>query len=231
MKKRILYSEVAFVMGLVLLAWGTAMTAWGDLGISMVVAPAFILHLKMSEIYPWFSFGVAEYILQGFVLILMMCILRKVKLSYFLSFLTAICYGLLLDLGSTMLAFLPQAGFWLRLTVYIVGDLWICAGIALLFHTYLPPEAYEMFVIELAPRLNMKLHILKTVYDCISLIVSIVMALALLGEFRGIGIGTVVCAFLNGSLIQFFSVLFDRIWVFQDKLPYRHQLTESEESL
>ena len=143
-KKRVFYTELSYLVGIAVIALSTALTAWGDFGISMVVAPAFVLHLKMSQVWPWFTFGVAEYVLQAFVLLLMMCLLRRIKISYFLSFLTAIFYGLVLDGGSKLLALLPAPGLWQRLTAYICGDLGICAGVALIFHTYLPPEVYEM---------------------------------------------------------------------------------------
>ena len=229
MKKPVFYTEFAYLLGIALVALGTAMTAWGDLGISMVVAPAFILHLRMSQVFPWFTFGVAEYCLQGLVLILMMCLLRKVKATYFLSFVTAILYGLILDGSTLLLSLLPQKLLWQRLAVYIGGDLLICAGVSMVFRTYLPPEAYEMFVMELSKKWHIKLHTLKTLYDCVSLVIAVALSFLLLGTLQGVGIATVVCAFLNGSLISLFSRLWDRIWNFADKFPWRKKFEESEE--
>ncbi len=229
MKKPVFYTELCYVLGIITVALGTALTAWGDFGISMVVAPAYVLHLKMSQLIPWFSFGVAEYVLQGFVLLLMVCLLRRIKFAYFLSFLTAVFYGLVLDGGSALLALLPAPGMGARLIAYIGGDLAICAGVALVFHTYIPPEAYEMFVMELSRKLHIRLHTCKTLYDCVSLAVAVAMSFLLLGSLQGIGVGTVVCAFLNGSLIGLFSKLFERIWKFEDKFDLRGKLEESEE--
>ena len=58
MKKTVFYTELAFFIGLALLAFGTSLTAYGDVGISMEVAPAYVLHLYVSQFLPWFSFGV-----------------------------------------------------------------------------------------------------------------------------------------------------------------------------
>lgn len=231
MKKPVFYTEFSHFIGIAIAATGTAMTAWGDFGISMVVGPAFVLHLKMSQIFPWFTFGVAQYILQASVLILMMCLLRRVKLTYFLSFLTAVLSGLILDGVTGLLSLLPEKHLWQRILVYVCGDVAVCAGIAMVFHTYFPPEAYEMFVMELSKKLKIKLHTLKTIYDCTSMAVAIAMSLLLLGGLQGVGIGSVVCALLNGSLINLFSRLYDKIWVFEDRFPLRKKLTESEEIL
>ena len=54
---------------LILIALGVALMERADFGISMVVAPSYLLHLKMSETLPWFSFGVAEYLMQTVVLL------------------------------------------------------------------------------------------------------------------------------------------------------------------
>ena len=231
MKKRVFYTELSYFIGVAIVATGTALTAWGDLGISMVVAPAFVLHLKMSQIFPWFTFGVAQYILQAALLFLMVCLLRKMKFTYFLSFLTAVLNGLILDGASALLALLPEKLLWQRIVAYVLGDGMVCAGIALVFHTYFSPEAYEMFVMEVSKKLKFRLHTFKTVFDCLCLVVATVLSLLLLGGLQGVGVGTAVCAFLNGTMINLFSKLFERIWIFQDKLPYRQKFKESEETV
>lgn len=223
MKKPVFYTEAAFFLGLWLLAWGTALTAWADFGISMVVAPAYILHLALSGTWSWFSFGVGEYVLQAVILLLMMALLRRVKVSYFLSFLTAILYGLLLDGGMAVFGWLlpEDALFWQRVAVYVGGDVAICAGVALMFKTYLPPEAYEMFVKEIATRAGIRLHVFKTAYDCASLLIAVILSLALLGELQGVGIATVICAFVNGTLIKWCDQFLERLWEFKDRFALR----------
>ena len=69
MKKKIFYTEYAYVIGIVLLALSTALTVLADFGVSMVIAPAYLLHLKVSEYLPFFSFGMAEYTLQAVLLL------------------------------------------------------------------------------------------------------------------------------------------------------------------
>ena len=68
--KRVFYTELAYILGIVVLALGTAFMERADLGMSMVVAPAYLLHLKISEIFPAYTFGMSEYVLQAVVLLL-----------------------------------------------------------------------------------------------------------------------------------------------------------------
>ena len=108
MKKTVFYTELAFFIGLALLAFGTSLTAYGNVGISMVVAPAYVLHLYVSQFLPWFSFGVAEYVLQAIVLLVLIIIMRKAKWTYLLSFGVTLLYGVFLDAFMKLTALLPQ---------------------------------------------------------------------------------------------------------------------------
>ena len=231
MKKPILYTEIAYLMGLLLLALGTALTEAGDFGISMVVAPAYLLHLKLSETLPFFSFGLAEYVLQTTVFLLMTLCVRKIRPVYFFSFVTTILYGLLLDLFILLLNPLCVDTMAMRLTVYIAGVLLGSAGIALLFRTYLPPATYELFVKVLSRKWHISLPVFKTAYDVCSMVIAIILSFAFFGRIRGIGIASVACAFINGTLIKMFTGLFERIWTFRDRFPLRIKFEESEETL
>jgi len=79
MKKKTFYTELAYVVGIITLAIGTALMEKASFGMSMVVAPAYIIHLKVSEVLPFFSFGMAEYTLQAVLLMLMMLSMQFIK--------------------------------------------------------------------------------------------------------------------------------------------------------
>ena len=95
--KRIFYTEIAYIVGIVALAFGTALMERADFGMSMVVAPAYLIYLKISDYLNWFSFGMAEYCFQAFLIIVLVIILRGFKRKYLFSFITAFIYGNVLD--------------------------------------------------------------------------------------------------------------------------------------
>lgn len=229
MRKPVFYTEAAYAVGLALLAFGTALTEYGGFGISVVVAPAYILYLKLSELLPFFSFGMAEYTLQAIVLVILMLSLRKVRGVFFLSFITAVLYGTVLDISMLFTDLLPSGLLPLRVVVYILGVLVCAVGISLLFHTYLPPEAYELFMKEIARKTHTAIPKVKTIYDCCSMALAIGMSLLFFGTIRGIGPGSVVCAFLNGVLIYAFTKLFEKRFEFRDRFSLRPWFEESEE--
>lgn len=231
MKRTTLYTELAFVAGLILLAVGTALMKYGGFGISMVAAPAYVIYLKVSQAVPAFGFGAAGYLTEAVILLCMMLIIRRAKLTYLFSFVTAVCYGLALDAISLLTDLLPQHTPWLQVPGYIFGVLLCSLAISLLFRAYFPPAAHEMFVKEVAAHKRIKLPVLKTIYDCSLLLIAILLSLLLFGDIRSIGIGTILCAFLNGALIRLFTALTDKLFTFRDAFPLRSRFEESEDAL
>lgn len=221
-RKRIFFSEAAYVLGLVTLALGTAFMERADFGMSMVVAPAYVLYRKLSELLPFVTFGMAEYGFQA-VLLLGLCLaLRRWKLKYLFSFVTAVLYGFTLDGCMALASLLPAASFGVRAVYYLLG-LVVCAlGVSLLFHTDLPPEAYELTVKEVSARFGWNIHRVKTVYDCVSCLLAVVLSFAFFGfgRFEGVKWGTVLCALVNGWLIGRMTRLLERRFTFE---PFFHR--------
>lgn len=219
--KRIFSSEMAYILGIVILALGTALMEKANFGMSMVVAPAYLIHLKVSEFLPFFSFGMSEYVFQAFLLIILSCIAGRVKKRYLLSFVTAFVYGLVLDVLMGLVARLPFDGILWQAVLYTAGLLICAIGVALLFHTYFPPEAYELFVKELSEKFHMTIGKTKTIYDCCSCVLGVILSLCFFGGFIGVRWGTILCALVNGWLIGRISHILESNFVFQDTLPFR----------
>lgn len=222
-KKPTFSNELAYILGMFLVAFSVACMEKANFGVSMVVAPAYLLYLKISPTYSFFTFGMAEYTLQAVLLVIMILILRKFKLSYFFSFVTAVLYGFTLDFCMFLFNSLDASAIWLRIVLYLVGMLIGAVGISLFFHSYISPEVYELFVKEVSKKIGMDINKFKTIYDCTSCAVSIILSFSFFGlwHFEGIKIGTVICALFNGSLIGLVSKFLDNKFEFKDCLSWR----------
>lgn len=220
MKKKVFYTEMSYMLGIIILAFGAAFAEKADFGMSMVVAPAYILHLKMSGIFPWFTFGVAEYVFQGILVILTVLVMRRFRKSYLFSFVTAVIYGTVLDAAIGIVAPLPDSKFALRIIWYIFGTVFCSFAVSLFFHTYIPPEAYELIVKELSAKFGFDINKTKTIYDCCSTLLGIAMSFAFFGfgVFEGVKLGTVICALVNGFLISRFTKLLESRFEFKNRL-------------
>ena len=227
--RKCLYSEAAYFIGVFLLALGTAFAEKGNLGMSMVVAPAYLIHLKVSEFLPFFSFGMAEYCFQALLLVILSMMFRKVKFSYIFSFITALFYGFTLDGIMKIVSLIPEPGMGLRIVFFAAGLLLCAGGVSFLFHTYISPEAYELFVKEIAAARGYNINKCKMVYDCVSCVLGIILSFLFFGfgKFRGVNIGTIIAALLNGFLISRFSRALEYIWEFRDGLRFRRFFEKS----
>ncbi|MBP5161851.1 MAG: hypothetical protein ILP16_02605 [Spirochaetales bacterium] len=221
--KKTFYTELAYVLGLIFVALGVAFMEKPDFGVSMVVAPAYILHLKISETYSFFTFGMAEYTLQAVLLVLMALVVRKFKLSYLFSFVTAVIYGFLLDFCMFLVSYVPMENMALRITYYTLGMVLCAIGISLFFHTYIAPEVYELFVKEVSSKFGVEIHKFKTGYDICSCLIGVILSFIFFGfgVFRGVKWGTIICALINGTLIGLCSKFLEQRFVFKDGLGLR----------
>ncbi len=221
--RRTFYTEAAYAIGLAALALGTALMERADFGMSMVVAPAYLVYLKVSEHVPWFTFGMAEYCLQALLIIVLALLLRGFRRRYLFSFITAFIYGNLLDVMMKAVSLIPGSGIVERCVCYCIGLVVCAAGVSLLFNTYIPPEAYELFVKEISSAFGFDISRTKTVYDCCSCMVAVAMSFLFIGfgRFEGVKLGTVLCALVNGNLIGLCSRWFCRRFDFVDALGAR----------
>lgn len=216
-------NELAYVVGIIAVAFGVAFMEKANFGVSMVVAPAYLLYLKLSPSYPFFTFGMAEYTLQAVLLVAMMIMLRKFKLSYLFSFVTAVVYGFTLDFCMWAVKNLDSQPVWARLLMFVGGMVLCSIGISFFFHSYVSPEVYELFVKEVSSHIGMDINRFKTIYDCSSCAISIAMSFAFFGlwHFEGVKLGTVFCALVNGSMIGAVSRFLEKRFEFKDCFKLR----------
>lgn len=213
MKKIRVSNEGIYVAAAVVLSFATAMMAAADLGMSMVIAPAYIVSMKAAAL----TFGQAEYIVQGMLFILFCVIMGKVKPMYFFSFVSGLVYGAVLDFWRMVIPhfnperFAPGAfPLSLRILYFIVGFMLNSLGVALYFKTYFYPQVYEFFVKGVSGRFGIKISSFKIGFDLTCLVIAAVFSWLMLGRIAGIGPGTVVLAFGNGVLIGMYGKWMER---------------------
>ena len=226
-EKKIFYTELAYVVGIIALAFGTSLMEKAEFGMSMVVAPAYLVYLKVSDTLSWFTFGMAEYCLQALLIVILSLALRRFKIKFLFSFCTAVVYGFVLDFFMWLVKGIPSEGWIMRCVLFVLGLLLCSAGVAFLFHTYIAPEAYELVVKEISDTYNKKISRVKTVYDCTSCLIAVVLSFVFFGlwHFEGVKLGTVFCALVNGWIIGRISVFLENRLEFKDGLKNRGKHT------
>lgn len=213
MKKITLYSEVLWILSLVIISFSVAMTAAADFGLSMVVAPAYIISLKLGVL----TFGQCEYLAQGFMFLLMCLLLRRIKPIYFCSFFTCIVYGLLLDgwrllipMFNPSLTAPGSMSMELRIIFFVAGLVLCALSIAMCFNSYIYPQVYDFFVKAVSAHFSLSRERFKIGFDMCFLALACVLSLLFFRRFQGVGVGTLITTVFNGVLIGFFGRLIEK---------------------
>ena len=205
------FGEAAYVLSLILCSLGVSLSAKSGMGVSTVVSPAYVLSAFLIKIDPFFTFGNVEYMVQGVVLVLLAIFMKRVTLSYPLSFLTAFFYGMLLNLWQMILGTEVAADWSWKIFYMVLGAVVTSFAIALCLRSYLPQQAYDFAVKEISVVKKFNVNKVKWIYDISSLVVAIILMLALFQrfDFSLIGIGTLILAAVNAPLIALFGKLLD----------------------
>lgn len=208
-KKKRIASEFIYISAILLLSFTTNLMALANLGMSMIVSPAYILSQKIDRL----SYGQAEYIVAGILFVIFCLVMRKFKMSYLSSFITGLLYATMADLWKMIIPLFHSLNimpFSIRIIYFVIGLLLSAMAIAMFYNTYLYPQIYDFFVKEVSNKYHISLQKFKTGFDCTFLLISIILSLCLFHQFIGVGIGTVIMAFCNGTLIGFFQSLMDK---------------------
>lgn len=213
MKKRKVSSEAVYIAGTIITALGTALLAKADLGMSMLVAPSYIISLKVTSL----TFGEIGNIIQGIIFLILCLVLKKIKLMYLFSFISGVLFGTILDVWRIIISILStqergsfENPMCMRILLLVSGFLLNSMGVTLYFKTYLYPQVYEFFVKRISEKFCVRLYRVKMRMDIIGLLVSIIMSFLLFRELRGIGVGTVLIAFLNSIFIRWYDKIIDK---------------------
>lgn len=208
-------NEAAWLLGIIICSLGVCLSTKADFGLSMIASVPYIIHLKMVQIFPWYTQGTSEYIWQAILLILMCIVIRRFKARYLLSFAAAFLNGKFIDLWLFILGGnQPFESMYLRIAAFIFGTVFTAMAVAFYFRTSLPLQVYELLVKEISDRFSFNINRTKQAADIVFLILSIMLAYFLNGNFRGIGIGTVIITCTNATLISFFGSIEDYLFKF-----------------
>jgi len=217
--KKIFSTELSYLLALPLMALGIALMTIADMGMSMISAPAYLISLKTDRI----TFGQAEYLMQAFFLTMMCIAVRKFRISWLLSFVTAFLYGSMLDGFLALMSGIPTDSIFLRVVWFSLGMCTVSLSVSLFFHTYLPSAVYELFVKIISGTFRLNISKFKIGFDLSLLLLAVVFSFCFFGfgVFRGLGIATVASAVFNGFIIAACSRFLDRHFDFRDAFPWR----------
>ena len=214
-------AEIGWFLANIICSLGVCLSAKSGFGVSMVVAPAFVLHKYLSQFSDFFTFGNTEYLVQGLFIISLMIIFGKFKIKYPLAFVTSVIYGLTLDGWRLIFGQNIPDQLYIRIIYMVLGAIVTALAIAIYLRTCLPQQGYDLFVYELATEKKKKMNVVKWIYDASSLVFAIILMLILFQRFdlEMVGVGTLILTLVNTPLIAAWGKLLDRFIDFSPLFP------------
>ena len=226
LKKIKIYSELVYIIAQFGLTLAVAIMAAADFGVSMIVAPAYIV----SQKFTFFTFGQWDYIIQGVLFVILCIAMKKFKFTYFVSFITCVIYGTILDMWRAVIPVLNpdvtapgSMDLWVRIVMFVVGELLTAFTVMLFFKTYIYPQVCDLFVKGIVAKYGFDQTKCKRIFDLCCFMLSLILTLVLFRGFVGIKWGTVIITLVNGVLIGACSKLYDK---FFETVPLFPRLAE-----
>ncbi|MCL2168753.1 MAG: DUF6198 family protein [Defluviitaleaceae bacterium] len=209
MTKRI----IAYVIGLVILGFGSAFAVAGDIGVSPMGAIPFVTYQATPGI-EWLTTGTVSTLMFLVFIALQIIILRKdYRIIDTIQILFAFLFGFIFDFAIWVLThladwllygltqpwhYMVQFGF-LIASIVIIG-----IGLVLLISAKIVPLPPEALCLAINKRWEKtKFHVVKMSLDSSLVLIAIAISLIFIGNLSGIREGTIIAALAIGRIIPF----------------------------
>lgn len=219
-QKKKLPGELALLLGLLHNSFASCMLILSTFGMSVTSGVPYIISLR----FPVPSFGAWNAIIQCLWMLVPIVVLRKIKLSYFLSFLLAFLFGALLDFWNYAFEPLPVT-FGFRVLWFVLGFINMSIGIAYMMRCKLPVLPFDTVTREFVVERGVGIRKARTLYDITNLCLCLILGFALHGKIVAIGIGSILCAAFFGTGAGAVASFIDRFFVIEPRIPLLAKIT------
>lgn len=186
-----------YCLGLLLLAFGVAVSVNSDLGVSPVNSLPYvisqIIHVQLGTC--------VTAVFCSYIVLQVLILRRDFQIINLLQILFSTLFGYFVDFAKLVIGDFALPGYVGRLGMLAVSILLIALGILLYLEAELVPMPMEGLTAAIAKKLNKPFPTMKTVVDCVVVGAGIVLCFVFLGKLDGIREGTVITAIVTGKII------------------------------
>ncbi len=193
---------LTYVLGIFLLSLGTAASVRSGLGSGPAVSVCFTVTLITGA-----NFGLTTFLWQCFLLLLQFLILRKdFRLSMVFQLIAGFLFGYFNNIGLLIIDLFPTPEHLLHKLFYIVIAFTVGGlGVWLYTSAGLVNMPTEGIVKAIADKSGREFHVIKVCFDVACVAGSGIACLLRLHSLGSVGIGTVIIAFMFGTMVGFYK--------------------------
>lgn len=200
-----------YCLGLLVLAFGIALSVNCNLGVSPVSSLPYVISQILG-----ISLGTCTTLVYGtYVLIQMVLNGRKFQPALLLQLVFSTVFGYFVDGAKAILGDFMLPTYLGQLAMLAVSIVLIGFSLVLYIDVKIAPMPAEGLVACIAEKLVKPFSTVKTLFDCTSVLVGAILCFVFLGRLTGIREGTVITAMLvgkmTGILRKYLSPLIDKV--------------------
>lgn len=185
-----------YCLGLMVLAFGIALSVNCNLGVSPVSSLPYVISQILNV-----SLGTCTTIVYGiYVLIQMLINGKKFQPALLLQLVFSTMFGYFVDGAKAVLGDFVLPTYFGQLAMLAMSIVLIGFSLVLYIDVELAPMPAEGLVSCIASKLGKPFSTIKTLFDCTSVIVGTVLCFLFLGKLVGIREGTILTAMLVGKM-------------------------------
>lgn len=186
-----------YCLGLLLLAFGVAVSVNSNLGVSPVNSLPYVISKILNV-----QLGTCVTVVFCSYIVLQILILRReFQPVNLLQILFSTLFGYFVDFAKLVLGDFAIPTYAGKLVMLAVSIVLIALGILLYMNAQLVPMPMEGLTASIAKKLGKPFPTMKTIVDCIVVGTGIVLCFVFLGGLDGIREGTVITAVVTGKII------------------------------
>ena len=190
-KKRIFY----YIIGLNLLACGIIFNTRSGLGVAAFASVYYAL-MRITHL----TLGMASIAVYAVLILVQLMITKKMTLAIALQIPFSFLFGFITDFYNAVIPFQAHSVF-ASVMLLTLGLLFSSFGVYLYAGSQIVNTPVEGTITTISTHFHLRFSLVKNFFDLTMFLVTIIMCLILRVPFYGIGIGTVICALLQGRII------------------------------
>ena len=193
---------IIFILGLILIAFGVALTAKASLGNSPISAIPYSLSLYLTAL----SFGTWTILFNLLLVVLEVILLfRKISLvNIAIQIVLTFTFGLFIDASMFILQFFNPDIYMVKIITVIAGCIILAAGALCELYANISVLPGDGFVMSISIITGVDFGRIRLLSDVIMSTIALVICLATLGNAAGVREGTLISAILIGNIVRFF---------------------------
>ncbi len=190
-----------FVLGVAINSFGIALITKGALGTSSISSPPYVLSLHFP-----FTLGQGTFVMNVLFIVAQAVLLRRdFRPFQVLQLAVNVVFSSLIDVSMGFLGWLNPTGLFEGFAIVIAGSAILGFGVAVEVAPNVLMVPGEGIVRAISTVTHKRLGSVKVVFDCTLVALAVVFSLCLFGELRGVGIGTIVSAFIVGRFVNLYN--------------------------